>query len=163
MANKTEKQENGAKSKNKILLFGIPLLILLLVGGAVAAFFLGAFDGSGSAEAGASQKEEKNKPSLGPLLNIDNLVVNIMHKETPRFLKIGIALEAKDAKSGANIQSRMPQITDSVLLLVGNKDFDEIKDLQGKLQLKVDLLSRINALLGTDDLKDVFFTDFVVQ
>jgi flagellar protein FliL len=90
-------------------------------------------------------------------------VVNIMQKDTTRFLKIGITLEMKDIESNERIKNRMPQIIDAVLLLVGNKQFDQIKDLQGKLQLKADLLAHINSLIGKDEVTDIFFTDFVVQ
>lgn len=163
MAKEKENQEKQKISKNKIFLIGLPLLILLVIGGGLAAYFLGGFSGSAPAEAGLSQDAQKVHDSLGPLLKMEDFVVNIMHKDATRFLKIGITLEAKDKESGEHIKRRMPQITDAVLLLVGNKNFDQIKDLQGKLQLKADLISHLNSLLGSDRLNDIFFTDFVVQ
>ena len=163
MAKEKETPEDRKSSKSKAFLFGIPLLVLLIAGGAAAAYFIGAFNGSKPAEAGASQEMEKPKETLGPLLDMEDMVVNIMNKDTTHFLKIGITLEAKDEESSGRIRSRMPQITDAVLLLAGNKDFDEIRDLQGKLQLKADLMARINSLLGAEELNDIFFTNFVVQ
>jgi flagellar protein FliL len=94
---------------------------------------------------------------------MEDFVVNIMQKDTTRFLKVGITLETKNQESSERIKNRMPQITDAVLLLVGNKQFDQIKDLQGKLQLKADLLAQINSLVGKDEVTEIFFTDFVVQ
>lgn len=163
MAKKQEPKENQRSSKNKIFLIGIPLLIFLVAGGGLAAYFYGGFNGFRSAEAGSQQSTAQINESLGPLLKMEDFVVNIMHKDTTRFLKMGITLEAKDKDSSARINDRMPQITDAVLLLVGNKNFDQIKDLQGKLQLKADLIAHLNSLLGSDELNDIFFTDFVVQ
>lgn len=163
MAKKQELKENQKSSKNKIFFIGIPLLIFLVVGGGLAAYFYGGFNGFRSAEAGSQQSTAQINESLGPLLKMEDLVVNIMHKDTTRFLKMGITLEAKDKESSLRINNRMPQITDAVLLLVGNKNFDQIKDLQGKLQLKADLIAHLNSLLGSDELNDIFFTDFVVQ
>ena len=57
----------------------------------------------------------------------------------------------------------MPQIRDAILLLVGNKTFEELQDLQGKKQLKAELLSKINAILQSGQAKSIYFTDFVVQ
>jgi flagellar FliL protein len=163
MAKGKEIQETQKNSKNKIFLIGVPLLIFLIVGGGLAAYFLGNFRGSTTAEARSSQDNPKINDSLGPLLKMEDFVVNIMHKDTTRFLKMGITLEAKNNESSERIKKRMPQITDAVLLLVGNKNFDQIKDLQGKLQLKADLIAHLNSLLGIDELNDIFFTDFVVQ
>lgn len=163
MAKEKETQEKQKKPKNKIFLFGIPLLILLIVSVGAAAYFLGDLSESKPSEAAMSENKATQIEPLGPLLKMEDFVVNIMHKDATRFLKIGITLEAKDIESSERIKNRMPQITDAVLLLVGNKQFDQIKDLQGKLQLKADLLSQINSLIGIDEVNDIFFTDFVVQ
>ncbi len=163
MTKKKEPKENQKNAKNKIFLIGIPMLIFLVVGGGLAAYFYGGFNGFRSAEAGLQKNTPTINESLGPLVKMEDFVVNIMHKDTTRFLKMGITLEAKDKESSVRIKNRMPQITDAVLLLVGNKHFDQIKDLQGKLQLKADLIAHVNSLLGNDELNDIFFTDFVVQ
>jgi len=163
MAEEKQTQEKLKKPKNKLFLFGIPILILLIAGGGAAAYFLGGFSSSQSTETISYDDALPVIEPLGPLLKMDDFVVNIMHKDSTRFLKIGITLEAKNKESSENIKSRMPQITDAVLLLVGNKHFDQIKDLQGKLQLKADLMAHINSIIGKDEVKDIFFTDFVVQ
>ncbi len=165
MAKEKEKEtpEKQSRSKNKLFLIGVPILVLLIFGTAAGAYFLGAFNGGGGgAEASAGRSSGENK-SLGPLLEMEDLVVNITHKDSTRFLKVGITLEAADKESSDAIKRRLPQITDAVLLMVGNKSFDEIKDLQGKMQLKADLLARIQELSGNGKVENLFFTDFVVQ
>lgn len=165
MAKEKEKEtpEKQPRSKNKLLLIGVPLLVVLIFGTAAGAYFLGAFNGAGGdAEASAARDSDDNKP-LGPLLEMEDLVVNITHKDSTRFLKVGITLEVADKESSEAINRRLPQITDAVLLMVGNKSFDEVKDLQGKMQLKADLLARIQELSGNGKVENLFFTDFVVQ
>jgi flagellar protein FliL len=163
MVKEKETQEKQKNSPNKIFLLGIPLLILLIAGVGTAAYFLGGLKVSKSSEPELSENMTQIIEPLGPLLKMEDFVVNIMQKDTTRFLKIGITLETKNKESSERIKSRMPQITDAVLLLVGNKHFDQIKDLQGKLQLKADLLAKINSLIGKDEVTEIFFTDFVVQ
>ncbi|MFO7839139.1 MAG: flagellar basal body-associated protein FliL [Desulfosalsimonadaceae bacterium] len=160
-----ESQEKQPKSKNKIFLIGLPVLVVLIFAGAAGAYFLGVFGGSGGSaqQADAAQVETGKKKNLGPLLEMEDLVVNIMHKDNTRFLKVGITLETADEESKEAIERRMPQITDAVLLLVGNRTFVDIKDLQGKMQLKADLLARIQELSGRGKVEDIYFTDFVVQ
>jgi flagellar protein FliL len=163
MVKEKETQEKQKKSQNKIFLLGIPLLILLIVGVGTVAYFLGGFTVPKSSETELSENVSPKIEPLGPLLKMDDFVVNIMQKETTRFLKIGITLETKNQESSERIKNRIPQIADAILLLVGNKQFDQIKDLQGKLQLKADLLAQINSLVGKDEVTEIFFTDFVVQ
>ncbi len=61
------------------------------------------------------------------------------------------------------LNERMPQIKDAVLLLVGNKTFDELRDMQGKIQLRAELINRLNGILVKGKVKRIYFTDFVVQ
>jgi flagellar protein FliL len=163
MVKEKDTEEKQKKSYNKIFLLGIPLLILLIAGVGTAAYFLGGFAAPKSSETELSENISQKIKPLGPLLEMEDFVVNIMQKDTTRFLKVGITLETKNQESSERIKNRMPQITDAVLLLVGNKQFDQIKDLQGKLQLKADLLAQINSLVGKDEVTEIFFTDFVVQ
>jgi len=165
MAKEKEKEtpEKQANTKNKLLLFGVPLLIVFIFAAAAGAYFLGVFNGGSSNAAASAGKQPGKDEPLGPLLKMEDLVVNITHKDSTRFLKVGITLEVADEQGSDAIKRRLPQITDAVLLLVGNKSFDEIKDLQGKMQLKADLLARIQELSGSGNVKNLFFTDFVVQ
>ena len=57
----------------------------------------------------------------------------------------------------------MPQIKDAILLLVGNKTYTELNDLQGKIQLRAELINKINSILKQGKVKRIYFTDFVVQ
>ena len=166
MAKEKETQEKPAKSMNKIFIIGLPVLVLLFAAGGAGLYFTGAFHSSGSAQAGQAEQagpEAKDDRNLGPLVEMDDFVVNIAHKDTTRFLKVGITLEAKDKAGSEAIKKRMPQITDAVLLLLGNKQYGEIKDLQGKMQLKSDLLARVQELAGQGEITHLYFTDFVVQ
>lgn len=159
-----EAQDKQPGSKNKIFLIALPLLAVLVLGGAAGAYFLGVFSGgTGGEEAAAASQEEQSSKKLGPLIQMEDFVVNIMHDDTTRFLKVGITLEAENKESKKAVERRIPQIKDAVLLHIGNKRFDDIKDLQGKMQLKADLLATIQELAGKGRITNLFFTDFVVQ
>lgn len=164
MAKEKEKDVGNAPAKSKkwVFLLAVPLVVLLLAGGAVGAYFLASLNDGGRADASAGNEEPQAR-NLGPLVDVGTLVVNIAHRDSSRFLKMGITLEAKDDRAAREIENRMPQLKDSALLLAGNKSFDDIRDLQGKMQLKADLLARFNELAGRDRVVDLYFTDFVVQ
>ena len=163
MAKEKEAGKEPGKSNKMLYIIGIPLLVLLLAGAGIGAYFLGAGNSRDPSAASAGTGGAVGPRELGPLVELGSMVVNITHRESTRFLKMGITLEVQNARAGDDIRNRMPQIQDAILLLAGNRTFDDIKDLQGKLQLKADILVRVNELAGQDKVRDLFFTDFVVQ
>jgi flagellar FliL protein len=48
-------------------------------------------------------------------------------------------------------------------MLVGNKTYEELQDLQGKRQLKAEMIVKINSFLRAGQVNNIYFTDFVVQ
>ena len=79
------------------------------------------------------------------------------------YLKATIPLETENPATAAELKERFPQVKDAILLLIGNKTFDDLRDLQGKMQLRAELLGRVNGLLKTGKVTHIYFTDFVVQ
>lgn len=158
---KTEEKKGGMM---KIIIIAV-VAILLLVGVGVGAYLMGA---------GSSDKKEPEKASsestkettvqpVGPMVAMDDFIVNILDTEGTRYLKASMTLELANPESSAEVEERKAQIRDAILLYLSSKTFDEIRDLQGKLQLRADLIGRINGLLTTAKVKTIYFTDFVVQ
>ncbi len=63
--------------------------------------------------------------------------------------------EKAKAKTGA--------IRDAIIMLVTTKSPDEISSSEGKQQLKDEILTRLNRILGEGSVKNIYFTDFVMQ
>lgn len=155
-------QSKDQKKGSKKLLLIILIVVVLLIGGGVAAFLV--LRGSGAPDP-AKQAAEKaaQANAVGPMVNIDSFIVNILDKDGTRYLKAALTLELDSEATGNEVKERMPQIKDAILLLVSSKTFAELQDLQGKLQLRAELTSRLNDLLKTGQIKQIYFTDFVVQ
>ncbi len=169
MAENTEMEGKGflRSKKGKFLILPIGLLLLAAVG-LITYFFL--YQGAWAGLTGGEQVEDKNasesqaeKKSLGPTIKLDNFVVNINDGERTRYLKTGITLEAMDQKTKKEIKNRKPQIRDAVIFLSSNKNFRELRDLQGKKQLQADIQHKINSILRKGKVRRMFFTEFVVQ
>ena len=176
MAEKKEepKAEEGGKSKKKLfIIIGAVVLVLAILAG-VAGFFLlkksptAAEPGAGEHGAPAAHGEAAApgtaaKPAVGPMVKIDEFIVNIISEEGSHYVKTSMTLEMDNAAVVEEATTRMPQIRDSVLLLIGNKTFEELQDLQGKKQLKAEITTKINSFLQSGQIKSIYFTDFVVQ
>jgi flagellar FliL protein len=158
-----ENPEEGGGGKKKLIIIIVAVLVLL--GGAAGGYFF--FMGGEEEEKLSPEEEqaqlEQQAKQVGPMVNLDSFIVNIMDDEESRYLKAAITVEVDTPETSVELTQRMPQIKDAVLLLIGNKTFDELNDLQGKIQLRAELINKINSILPKGKVKRIYFTDFVVQ
>lgn len=158
----TAEQADTGGSKNKLIIIIVAAVVLLI--GIVVGVFM--FMGGEEEKISPEQQQmdlEKQAKQVGPMIAIDSFIVNIIDDAESRYLKAAITLELSTPEGAAEVAERMPQIKDAILLLIGNKTFGELQDLQGKIQLRAELINRINSVLVYGKVKRIYFTDFVVQ
>jgi len=167
MAEKKEAVTEKAGGKKKLfIILAVVILVLLLAGGFGAWYFMKA----------KADPDEKNDPArqvpvpalgqqaqIGPMVNIDEFIVNIISGDAAHYVKASLTVELTNEQVKTEVEQRMPQVRDAILLLIGNKTYEELQDLQGKKQLKAELLEKINSFLQTGKVASVYFTNFVVQ
>jgi flagellar FliL protein len=164
-AKKDTAAEGGSKKKLFIIIGAV--IVVLLIAAGVAGFFL--LNKKKSEEAAKDPGLEVPVPELnqsstiGPMVDISEFIVNIISGEANHYVKAALTIELSNEEVQEEVKKRMPQIRDSILLLVGNKTYEELQDLQGKKQLKAELTSKINGILQAGKVKAIYFTDFVVQ
>ena len=160
---KTPEAEAPRKKTMTMVIAGAVALILLVAVGAVG-YLLGTRTAPQTLAAPLPEESRAAEaPGLGPLVDIESFVINILEEEQTRYLKAALTIEVDSEGTADRLQSRMPQVRDAILLLIGNKTFDEVRDLQGKLQLRAELVDRLNNLLPNGEVRKIYFTDFVVQ
>ena len=157
-----EQPEAGGSKMKLIIIIAVAVVLLIGVGVGVFLFMGGEEEEKISPEQEQAELEMQAK-QVGPMVNIDTFIVNIIDDEESRYLKAAITLELNTPEGAAEVAERMAQIKDAILLLVGNKTFSELQDLQGKIQLRAELINRINSVLLKGKVKRIYFTDFVVQ
>lgn len=166
-----EKKSKG----NMVLIIIIALLVILLVGGGAAAFLLlgGSHDEAATpADNGAHQETKVTKKTtkkstdhlvVGPMYPMAQFVVNLLSESGNRFLKVSIDLELSDAKLQPEMDHKKSLIRDIIIRTFSSKTFEEISTLKGKDKLKEEVLDKINENLSDGQVKNIYFTDFVVQ
>jgi len=157
-----EQSEEGGKSKKKLIIIIVAVLVLLIGAGVGAFLFMGGDEEKISPEEERAAMEMQAK-QVGPMVNIESFIVNILDDQESRYLKAAITLEVANEEVSVELMQRMAQVKDSILLLIGNKTFSELNDLQGKMQLRAELLNKVNSILLKGKVKRIYFTDFVVQ
>lgn len=116
----------------------------------------------------ASTKEGQQKSEVqnlvGTQVSLDPFIVNLLDEgRVPRYLKIEIKFELDNADLGQEVQSRINQVRDELLMLLSSKRQSDIEMTEGKRLLRTEILNRMNKILITGKILKVYFTEFVIQ
>jgi flagellar FliL protein len=178
-----EGAEEGKKKSGliKLIIIGVGALLVLGGGGFAAYKFFFAKPATppaaeGQADAGHGEKkeekkEEKKKDAHGkegdkvaPPFAMEPFIVNLADPGGKRYIKLTVSLDVKDDKLKKELETRMPQIRDSVLLLLSSKTFNDISPVAGKIKLRNEVLKIINnSLAGAGQVHTLYFGEFVIQ
>lgn len=111
----------------------------------------------------AEEAEEVVVQKMGPMYPLDTFIVNLADKGGNRYLRLSISLELKDEQARKKVDERIPQIRDSILLILPNKTVDNLKNNEGKAQLRDEISARLNTMFPAGDISNIYFTEFVMQ
>jgi flagellar FliL protein len=57
----------------------------------------------------------------------------------------------------------MPQVRDSILMILPSKQFVDISSVEGKIALRDEILANLNGFLLQGQVSKIYFKEFVVQ
>ena len=161
-----EGAEGGKKPIGMII--GIIVGLLVLGGGGYYAY-TNFFQEKPAEEKPAEGEEGKEEAppeedlNLGVMFPMDPFVVNLAGSEGKRFLKVTISLELSTPEVHLEIKENMQKVTDSILILLSSKAFEDVYSVQGKFKLKDEITTRVNRFLVVGHIKDAYFTEFIIQ
>jgi len=151
-----EEQTPPKKSKLKLIIIAV---VVVLIG-------VGGFVGYSMYKKGKATKAEAKKgQQVSIICPLKSFVVNLLDKRGvgKRYLKVTIELEVGKEEHKLLIENHNPQLRDTVLLLLSSQTLKEINTMEGKLELKQALLTRMKQILGDGVVHRIYFTEFVVQ
>lgn len=155
-------QSGGSK---KLLWIMIILVLLSSAGAAVAIYMVMDQRNDGSEDAEMQQAMELESPIF---MRIEPFTVNLADDSYgSRLLYTGVTLRVGNESSKAILEEHMPQVRSRLLMLLSGKQADELTSSEGKQQLAQAIVDRLNVPLTENqpplDLREVLFTDFIVQ
>ncbi len=154
-------EDQGGGGKGKLILIVLLLLILLAGGGAGAYFFL--------FSKGGEEEEEAPKPKVSPeavgvMYKLEPaFIVNLADPEITMYARVSITLELSGPEVTLEVQKREPIIRDAIIEILSNKTSRELRSPEGREQLKLEIIKRVNTILVQGGVRNVYFTEFVVQ
>lgn len=116
----------------------------------------------GAKETG-SHGSKSEKGGLSVIKSIEPSFIVNLAGGARTYLKVDMALELSDKKVEAEIESKLPMIKDTIVLVLSEQTPESVSDNKGKLRLKDELLKRVNSLLTSGKVLNIYFTSFVVQ
>ena len=174
-----EAGEEGGEAAGEEEKKGLPIKLILIVVGVLALAGGGYFaytnffqeeaveesaekDKNGEEGAGGENTEEL-PPGVGVMFTMDPFVVNLAGSNGKRFLKVTATLELSSPEVNPEFEENLQKITDSILVLLSSKSFEDVYSVQGKFKLKDEITTRVNRFLVVGHVKDAYFTEFIVQ
>lgn len=177
MAQEAESSEKAVSQKNPLVAL---LLLVNTVGLGVVAFFQYQFMQMEAnrpdlarllKEAKVSGTEElvsEDKPleniSRESLVNLDTFTVNLAQGDGPRrYVRLNAVLKLSEDSEIAEVEARKPQIRDTIIGILNSKRPEDILKRDGKLYLKEQIKSAINAFLIDGKVVDIFYVGFQIN
>lgn len=108
-------------------------------------------------------EEKAAKASTGPVFPLDTFIVNLAEESGRRYLRVTIELELGDEKLKKEVQERSPMIRDTILMILPAQKAESVLSLEGKNELRNAILGKLNGLLKTGKITNLYFTEFVIQ
>lgn len=110
-----------------------------------------------------AEEPAEQVPQMGPIFPLDTFIVNLGDPDRAYYLKITMSLELDGELVQEEVEKRLPQIRDRILTVLPTKSSEELVTAEGKQALRESVIADINALLQTGAVRNLYFTDFVIQ
>lgn len=102
-------------------------------------------------------------PGMGPMVVLEPFVVNLADPGRSRYAKIVAQLELDSEQTAGLVDGLKPKVRDALIMLFSSKTSEEMVTVGGKEILRNEMIRRVNALLTSGKVSEVYFTEFVVQ
>ena len=181
------------KGRGKLFLLAGAGALLVVLGGAVGAYFLGylgpaeadeavageegnpagqeetrdqaAAADHGEAAKGQGETADADKGGVSAqFVDLPDVLVNLQSdSRRSRFLKLRLSVEVADKKAGEAVQRLTPRVMDSFQVYLRALTPEDVGGSVGLQRLKEEMMARINLAIEPAQIKDVLVREMLVQ
>lgn len=145
--------ENGTVSRI-VLILGILFLVIVVAG--VTSFGVLWYLSQPDGETGAEEME------MGPTYELGDYTVNLAGSNRYQFLQTTVVIEVSEEEVIEELEERSPQVQDYMISVLRNTTDEELTQ-PGVPEVKNNITSALNEIAVSGEIRNVWFTDFVVQ
>ncbi len=144
--------EKKKKKSKKIIIISVAVIVLLssVLG---YAFITKSFIFAAEGEVVIEEK----------IFSLDEFVLNLKDKSGRRYIKTKMVLSYGNEKDLNILNENIAQIRDLMIGILRSKTADEMMDVDTANDLKDEIREKINELLTSPIVVDVYFVDFMIQ
>jgi len=152
-------------NKILIILIGVFLLVVVAMGGGFFMMWnkMSSMNALSTESAKNSTEAEVAVETMGPTKRLETFIVNLADKAGTRYLRVSMDLELEKEEAGQLVDKRLPKIRDAILMILPTKKYEDIGTVEGKSALRNEMLTKLNELIEPEKIKNIYFTEFVVQ
>ncbi|MFH1914922.1 MAG: flagellar basal body-associated protein FliL [Pseudomonadota bacterium] len=162
MADEDVVQDGKKSGKLKWIIIAVALILLGVGGYFGYTMFLAPSDEAQTAERGDSA-DPLPESLEGQLVPLPTFLVNLADPLGRRYLKLGIEVEVRDKKVESELLRNDARIKDTLLLLLSSKSHESLATMKAKVELKQEIVDRLNQILGKGTVLRVYITEMVIQ
>lgn len=109
--------------------------------------------------------QQSQQPVSMRVLHLESFVLNLDDPEQKTYLRIGIDLGIEEAAGYAKEKAEAPTapVRDAILSVLSEAKASELSTAAGKAKLKKDIQQCLNDRLPALRVREVYFTDFLIQ
>jgi flagellar basal body-associated protein FliL len=102
-------------------------------------------------------------PGLGVMYEIKDITINPAESKGQRFLVMSVGLQVRSDKDVQDVVRREIVIRDAIIAILSKKTVDQLADINIRNDLKQELGVAINQILDKPSVRNLFFTQYVMQ
>ncbi len=169
-------EEEGKSVGGKRLILIIVILLLLIGGGITGAYFAGVFGGEDTAldvpsegehddgHAGDKDKENEEAGAMPVYYELPEFLVNLSTTGNKvSFLKMRVTLELTAQEDVIKIDAHKPKIQNAFNTYLRELRASDLSGSAGMYRLREELLTRLNKAVHPVMVKDILFSEIIVQ
>lgn len=108
-------------------------------------------------------KKKEKGGEIGPVFNLNPIIVNVAGSDARRYLKAQIVFELSKEKLAEEIEKRSPQIYNVLIDILSSYRVEDITENNGKERIRSEVMNRINLILTSGTIVNVYLSELVIQ
>lgn len=165
MAEQEQTEVEEKKLPKKFIIIIAVAVVILLAGGGLATYFFMKGDSSKGEKVEHIEEEASAEKFYFDMSK--PMVVDFPKESSARLVQVAVSMLVEGEKTSAILKKNEPMIRNNLLMLIGAQSTDELNTREGKEKLRKAMLKDVGAVLekmaGKGQVKEIFFTSFVMQ
>ncbi|MFW2331437.1 MAG: flagellar basal body-associated FliL family protein [Nitrospinota bacterium] len=153
----------SSKGRGNLTLVLLVLILVSIIGIGSALFLFTPWSGSEQAEKKSTAKLDEDQMMTTEIIELEPFIVNLASENMDHYLKVIMVIQLSSKEAIIEVTNKKPQLKDSIITALSSMSPPEALSLQGRHQLKAEIINRINTIIKRGVAREIFFTEYVVQ